>query len=55
MSYFKNEVNYTLTGYVCKVLTMLFNKKTANVFHPFIQFIKYFLQEKFREDILSHA
>jgi hypothetical protein len=32
-NYFNGKVNYVLTGYVCKVLTMLFNKKPLQVFY----------------------
>lgn len=40
MTYFNEEINYTLAGYVSKVLSFLYNKKTP-------QFIEYFLQPKF--------
>jgi hypothetical protein len=33
INYFNGEVNYVLTGYVCKVLTMLFTKKPLQVFY----------------------
>jgi len=32
MSYFDGEVNYTLAGYVCKILTTIFNKKPVEVY-----------------------
>lgn len=31
MSYFDGEVNYTLAGYVSKILGVFFNKKPAEV------------------------
>ena len=31
MSYFKGPINYTLAGYVCKILLVFFNKKSNNV------------------------
>lgn len=30
-AYFQKDINYTLTGYVCKVLTSLLNKKSQQV------------------------
>jgi len=29
MSYFAGEINYTLAGYVCKILTIFFGKKQS--------------------------
>mgnify|MGYP006958839034 CR=1 FL=1 len=34
MAYFDGEVNYTLAGYVCKILTMFSTKKLAEVQPP---------------------
>lgn len=33
ISYFDGEVNYTLAGYVSKILSAFFNKKPAEVSH----------------------
>ena len=48
MSYFRGEVNYTLAGYVCKILTVFFNKKPA-------EFMKYILQEENSRMVLDHC
>ena len=39
LTYYEGPVNYTLAGYNCKVLNMLFTKKPSNV--------KYFSIKKF--------
>lgn len=48
MAYFDGEVNYTLAGYVSKILTTFFNKKQAN-------FLRYILQENVAKKLLNHA
>ena len=45
--YFEGEVNYTLAGYVSKVLISFYNKKPISV-------ITYLLEEQRLESILNH-
>ena len=48
MSYFRGEINYTLAGYVCKILTAFFNKKPA-------EFMTYILKEENSRAVLDHC
>lgn len=48
MAYFDGEVNYTLAGYVCKILTMFSTKKLA-------EFLRYILEPNVCEKVLNHA
>lgn len=36
MAYFDGEVNYTLAGYVSKILSLFFTKKPADVPNPLL-------------------
>lgn len=48
LSYFDQEVNYTLAGYVCKILGSLLVKRPAEL-------MKYILQESMMHKIINHA
>ena len=47
-SYFETEVNYTLAGYVCKILGVFLGKKPVDT-------LKYLLQPSCCEKMLNHA
>jgi hypothetical protein len=38
MAYFDGEINYTLAGYVSKILSLFFTKKPAEVRHALFSF-----------------
>ena len=48
MEYFRGEVNYTLAGYVCKILGGFFTKKPT-------EFLKYMLEEEVTHLLLNHC
>lgn len=48
MLYFNGEVNYTLAGYVCKVLSIFHTKRPTT-------FNNYFLKAEVISSVLNHA
>jgi len=48
LGYFEGEINYTLAGYVSKVLAHLLTRKPAEL-------MKYILEEKMMHKVIDHA
>lgn len=56
LKYYEGPVNYTLAGYNCKVLSLLFTKKPAQVFFYLTQFLTFLFKasKNYVELICNH-
>ena len=48
LAYFDGEINYTLAGYIAKILAVFLTKKPAEL-------MKYLLEEQMMHKIINHA
>ena len=55
LAYFDGEINYTLAGYVSKILAAFLNRKPQEVGSKITQLMKYVLENNTMHKIVNHA